>query len=265
MINIASLYYFTLLQRLSPKYKRDLSQVLENISLYLEEEWISVTKTKKKISWYELIVFHMQGVWSIQLFHKSSREKKYYYYPSFFCDIYVDKKYLNNSSSKKKIIFLLSNIFECFDEFDEKNLLIEFHRGIEEAYNNQKEYELRYDFININSLTEIYSKKDISSEIRNFITYNKKTYTMSQIKNKYPEVYRTLLFFVYNIFAMQKAYISAENQLTEIQQYEKNSGENEHISLSEQRLKINQKSLKKTLGLYQTNFENFINIMTYKG
>ena len=166
MINIASLYYFTLLQRLSPKYKHGLSQVLENISHYLEEEWITVTKTKKIISWYELIVYHMSWVWSIQLFHKSRRQKKYYYYPSLFCEIYVDKKYLSNSSSKKKIIFLLSNIFECFDEFDEKNLLIEFHRGIADTYNNKKGYELRYDFININSLTEIYSKKDISSSFR---------------------------------------------------------------------------------------------------
>lgn len=265
MINIASLYYFTLLDRHSAKYKRGLSQVLKNISQYLDEEGITVKKTKKTISGYELITFSLEDIWSIQLFHKASREKKYYYYPSFFTDIYIDRKYLNNQESKKRVIFLLSNIFECFDEFDEKNLLIEFHRWIEKSYNNKKHYELRYDFININSLTEIYSKKDIDSEIRHFIKMNKNTYTMSKIKNDFPDVYRTLLFFVYNIFAMQKAYVSWENQLTEIQQYEKNSGENEHISLSEQRLKLNQTSLKKTLELYQTNFENFINIMTYKG
>lgn len=264
MINIASLYYFTLLSRLSAKYKRSLSQVLENINTYLDEESIRITKTKKHISWYELIVYTLEGIWSIQLFHKSSREQKYYYYPSFFCDIYVDKKFLKNSESKKRVIFLLSNIFECFDEFDEKNLLIEFHRGIENSYNHSKEYELRYDFININSLTEIYGKKDIDSEIRHFINLHKNTYSMSGIKDNFPEVYRTLLFFVYNIFAMQKAYISWANQLTEIQEYEKKSWENMHISLSEERLKLNQTSLKKTLELYQNNFENFINIMSYK-
>jgi hypothetical protein len=264
MINIASLYYFTLLDNLSPQYKRGLLQVLANIDTYLSEEWISVRKSKKHISWYELIVYQLDSVWSIHLFQKSSKEQEYYYYPSFFCDIYIDKKYLNNWESKKKIIFLLSNIFECFDEFDEKNLLIEFHRGIESSYNNQKDYQLRYDFININSLTEIYSKKDIESEISNFIKINKSTYTISWIKDNFPEVYRTLLFFVYNIFAMQKALISNHNQLTEIQTYEKESWENMHISLSEERLKLNQASLKKTLTLYQVNFENFINIMTLK-
>ena len=156
----------------------------------------------------------------IHLFHKSSKEKKYYYYPSFFCDIYIDKKYISSSDSKKRTIFLLSNIFECFDEFDEKNLLIEFHRDIESSYNNEKKYALRYDFLNINSLAEVYSKKDISREIRNFIEKNKNIYSMSQIKNRYPELYRTLLFFVYNIFAIQKAIISSQNQLSEIQKYE---------------------------------------------
>jgi len=264
MINISSLYYFNLLWRHSAKYKRSLSQILLNISEYLLEEWIDVQKSKRSLWWYELISYQLQGIWSIQLFHKKSKEKKYYYYPSFFCDIYIQKQYLSNSEDKKRIIFLLSNIFECLDEFDEKNLLIEFHKGIEDTYNNNKKYKLRYDFININSLSEIYSKKDISKEIQNFVKKNKNAYSMSGIKNNFPDIYRTLLFFVYNIFAMQKAIISSSNKLQEIREYENKKWENKHISISEERLKLNQVSLEKTLSLYKKNYENFINIMMYK-
>jgi len=182
----------------------------------------------------------------------------------FFCNIYIKKEYFGNSEATKKVIFLLSNIFECFDEFDEKNLLIEFHKNIESAYNNKKKYKLRHDFQNINSLTKIYSKKNIGKEITTFIEENKQTYSMSNIKNNFPDIYRTLIFFVYNIFAMQKTLISTEKQLLEIAQYEETQWENMHIDISEERLKLNQKSLQKTLSLYQKNFENFINIMMYK-
>jgi len=265
MINIASLYYFNLLQRLSPKYKKDISEVLKNITSYLREEWLQVRATKKRIWKYECITFKIHDVWSIVLFQKTRNEKKYYYYPSFFCNIYVKKEYFSNSEWLKKIIFLLSNIFECFDEFDEKNLLIEFHKEIESAYDNNKNYKLRHDFQNINSLAKIYNKTNITQEIQNFIEKNKNAYTISGIKNNFPDIYRTLIFFVYNIFAMQKTLASTEKQLQEIAQYEEKSWENMHVDISEERLKLNKKSLEKTLTLYKYNFENFINIMMYKG
>jgi len=261
MINIASLYYFTLLERLSPEYKSSVSQILENISEYLDIEGIQVKKIKRKLSGYELIAFSMKNIGSIQFFHKDSKSADHYYYPTFYCDIHVDKKYLQDSQEKKKIIFLLSNIFECFDWFDERNLLIEFHRAVQDTYTDNQEYNLRYDFININSLSHIYSKRDIQKEIQTFVSENAKMYNMSSIKTRFPDLYRTLVFFIYNIFAMQKAHISWNNQLSEIQDYERVSWENMHISLSEERLKINQKTLKKTLTLYQTNFENFLDIM----
>jgi hypothetical protein len=87
---------------------------------------------------------------------------------------------------------------------------------------------------------------------------------MSTIKNRFPEIYRTLLFFVYNIFALQKSFISTNKELSEIQKFEKINGENMHVTLSEERLKLNQKSLEKTLILYKKNFENFITIMMQK-
>ena len=265
MINIASLYYFTLLQRLSAKYKNWVSEVLKNVSHYLQEEWLEVMKHKKIVSGYEVISFEIADVWSIQFFHRNSKSKKLYYYPSFFCDIYIKKDLLYKNADKKRVIFLLSNIFECFDEFDEKNLLIEFHKDIEDTYNHYKEYQLRYDFLNINSLTEIYRKKDIAREIQYFIQKKYRIKNMSDIKNNFPDIYRTLLFFVYNIFAMQKTLASTENKLLEIQEYEKKQWENMHIDISQERLRINKKSLEKTLSIYQKNFESFINIMMYKG
>jgi len=264
MINIASLYYFTLLQRTSIKYKNGLSRVLENISLYLHEEWLELQKSKDTLWKYEVISYNITSVGSIRLFHKKTREKKYYYYPSFFCDINIKNNLLKSKNDRKRVIFLLSNIFECFDEFDEKNLLIEFHSDIEETYNNEKEYFLRYDFININSLWEIYRKKDIWREIKKFIEKNRSISNMSSIKNKFPDVYRTLLFFIYNIFAMEKSLISNKNQLSQIEKYQISWKENIHISLSSQRLKLNKASLEKTLTLYKRNFETFINIMMYK-
>lgn len=264
MINIASLYYFTLLQRLSPKYKESLNWVIQNIEKYLTEEWLEVSLQKKSLWEYQLISINIAGVWEIHLFHRNKRQKKLYYYPSFFCDIYIKKQHLQNNESIKKTIFLLSNIFECFDEFDEKNLLIEFHKDIENTLNHDKQYFLRHDFININSLIRLYNEKTISHDIQKFIEKNTKIQNMSTIKNRHPDIYRTLLFFVYNIFALQKSFISTNKELSEIQEFEKNNWENMHVSLSEERLKINQKSLEKTLNIYKQNFENFIAIMIKK-
>jgi hypothetical protein len=108
----------------------------------------------------------------IHLYHRNKRQQKLYYYPSFFCDIYVDKVHLKNNESVKRIIFLLSNLFECFDEFEEKNLLIEFHKDIENTLNHDKEYFLRHDFININSLLELYNEYNIARDITDFIENN---------------------------------------------------------------------------------------------
>lgn len=264
MINIASLYYFTLLQRLSPKYKESLNWVIQNIEKYLTEEWLEVSLQKKSLWEYQLISINIAGVWEIHLFHRNKRQKKLYYYPSFFCDIYIEKQHLQNNESIKKTIFLLSNIFECFDEFDEKNLLIEFHKDIQETFNNDKEYSLRHDFININSLLKLYDENTIARDIKKFIEKNTHIRNMSSIKNKFPDIYRTLLFFTYNIFALQKSFISTNKELSEIQKFEKTNWENMHVSLSEERLKINQKSLEKTLKLYKINFENFMDIMMKK-
>lgn len=181
-----------------------------------------------------------------------------------FCEIYLDKSYLKTNTSLKKSIFLLSNIFECFDEFEEKNLLIEFHKDIETTYTNNKKYILRHDFLNINSLLRIYTEKKISKTLKSFITNNHQMNTMSSIRNRHPEIYRTLLFFVYNIFAMQKSLIRTDKQIQEIQDFEKENGEDMHVSISEERLKLNHTSLEKTLNLYKTNFEYFIEVMTNK-
>jgi len=49
MINIASLYYFNLLGKLSLKYKKSIHEVLKNISSYLEEEGLDIQASKKQL------------------------------------------------------------------------------------------------------------------------------------------------------------------------------------------------------------------------
>lgn len=261
MINIASLYYFTLLQRLSPKHKESLNMIIWSIHQYLREESLDFTIQKKSLWGYKLISFIIDGIWNIYLYQKNKKEKQFYYYPSFFSDIYIEKIFLENDESIKKIIFFLSNIFECFDRFDEKNILIEFHKDIEETYNHKKKYQLRYDFININSLSHIYDENISSKEIKNFIETNTKIWNMSTIKNRFPHIYRMLLFFVYNIFILQKNFISTDKELSKIQEFENKNADNIGFSISTERLKINRKSLKRTLAVYKSNFEKFLIII----
>lgn len=49
MINIASIYYFSLLQDFSEEYKHSLNRVLMKISRYLKEEGIEYSLKKKSI------------------------------------------------------------------------------------------------------------------------------------------------------------------------------------------------------------------------
>jgi len=47
MINIASIYQFTLLEKLSQKYKDGLQEVVKNMRHYLDEESCDYTVFKK--------------------------------------------------------------------------------------------------------------------------------------------------------------------------------------------------------------------------
>lgn len=252
------------MQRLSPKYKESLSESLEKISRYLQEEWIEISENNKTIWEYELKEIHMKNIGIIQFFHRYKRQRDLYFYPSFFSDIYIQRELLQNTESTKKLIFLLSNIFECFDEFEERNTMIEFHKDIYETVNNEKQYSLRHDFIDINSLSKLYNQNSISDKLKTFIRRNNKIKYMSHIKDKFPDIYRTLLYFLYNIFALEKSLKSTNKKLHELQTFQQNSGENMHIELSEKRLELNRRSLENTLNLYKTNFENFMRIMMQK-
>lgn len=252
------------MQRLSPKYKRTLWESIEKIKDYLKEEWLEVTQTSQTIWEYELQSFTLQDVGVIQFFHRYKRERKLYFYPSFFADIYIEKELLDTNESTKKVIFLLSNIFECFDEFEERNTMIEYHKDIYETVNNKKIYSLRHDFIDINSLSQLYSETDIARKLETFIKKNKSIMYMSHIKDKFPDIYRTLLYFLYNIFALEKSLKTTQKKLKELYDFQEKSGENMHIELSEKRLEYNRNSLEKTLEIYKKNFENFMNIMMQK-
>ncbi len=262
MINIASLYYFTLLQRLSPKYKESLSSVMKRIHSYLKEEWIEYSQKKKILGEYETLIIKLEWIWEIYLFQRMKYSYKLYYLPSFFSEIYIERKYIRSAEKKKKMIFLLSNIFECFDEFEEKNMLIEFHNDLEVTKNNEKTYFLRHDFIDINSLSELYSKRNLKWELQDFAERCKKQYLPSEIKNKYPEVYRSLLFLVYNVFAIHKSLKSTQEQLKEVQSFQKSNISNAHISLSQERLRINKVSLEEVLPVYKASFEHFMHIIS---
>lgn len=264
MIHVASLYYFTLLQKISPKYIFWIQNVLQNIDSYLSEENITVMKHKSELWEYQVLSCILEGIWKIYLYNKKQLQADRYYYPSFFCDIHIAKNLLQDDENIKKIIFLLSNIFECFDEFDEKNLMIEFHGDIEQTVYNKKEYTLRYDFININSLKKIYHPKRMSYDIEIFVQENSRLKTMSEIKNEYPEIYRTLLFFVYSIFSLQKNLTSTQTKLKEILSYEEKNWENIHIDISQERLKLNEENLQTTLTDLQKKFESFMNILVKK-
>lgn len=265
MINIASIYHFSLLQRISQKQKDTLTRVVENIKVYLDSENISHSLKTKQVWEYTLSYFKLWDWFaSIQFFHKTSKKRDLYYFPYMFCEIYIEKKYLESKSSQKRSIFLLSNIFECFDEYEEKNTMIEFHKDIYETFNNNKQYYLRHDFLDINSLSSAYDGETISKNLTKFIENNHAISQMSQIKQRFPDTYRTLLFFVFNIFALQKSFVSTDNKLNEIREIEMISWENAHISLSHERLKLNRKTLETTLNLYKTNFENFMKIMVKK-
>lgn len=130
---------------------------------------------------------------------------------------------MQDSESIKKVIFFFSNIFECFDEFDEKNMMIEFHKDIEETFHHKKEYSLRYDFLNINSMLHVYDERRISEDISSFIQKHTAIENTQTLKDNYPEIYRTLLFFLYNIFALQKNYDSTNKKLRDIKDFQEQS------------------------------------------
>lgn len=264
MINIASIYYFSFTQDITQNYKSGVNSIIENIQKYIKEEWINFNITKKKIGPYEVISFILPNIWTLHLFNRNKKENEFAYYPRFFCDIYIEKKLLHNPETTKRVIFFLSNIFECFDEFEEKNIMIEFHKDIEETLYNSKQYTLRFDFLNINSLSKIYDEERISHDIKNFISWNPLSHDIDTIKNRFPEVYRTLLMFLYNIFALQKNFDATNKKLKDIKKFQETNWENFHIGLSKQRLTMNQQSMRTILNLYKTNFESFMNIFMHK-
>ena len=262
MINIASLYYFTLLQRLSPKYKENLRSVVKRIHSYLKEEDIHYSQEKKILWEYEILILKLTWIGEIYLFQRVKYTHKLYYLPSFFAEIYIEHHLIKNTRSEKKVIFLLSNIFECFDEFEEKNMLIEFHDELRVTQNNSKKYFLRHDFQNINSLSEIYRKRNLKKELQDFAKKCQQRYQMSQIKTLFPEVYRSLLFLLYNIFSIHKSLKATQEQLEEVHNFQKKIPENPHISLSEERLKLNKASLEEILPVYKASFEQFMHIIS---
>ena len=171
-----------------------------------------------------------------------------------------------DENSMKRAIFFLSNTFECFEFLDEKNLMIEFHSSLRETSVKEnfspfrKNFFLRFDFIDVGQIDDL-SEKYNSELFQNFVEEKWKLHkNVSEIKSEHPENYRTLLVFLYHIFSLTKNLKRTRNELEKIRRYEEKNGENMHINISEERLKMTQESIQKVLEKYTQVFESFFMI-----
>ncbi|MDA9129009.1 hypothetical protein N9J72_00855 [Candidatus Gracilibacteria bacterium] len=121
---------------------------------------------------------------------------------------------------------------------------------------------MRYDFQNIDELCKTNTKTKIKNRLERFAKNSSKHHTPSEIKTQSPETYRSLLFLLYNVFAIHKSLEKTEKQLLEIRNIQHSNSENSYISLSQERLKLNEASLKKILPIYKVSFEHFMHIIS---
>lgn len=121
-----------------------------------------------------------------------------------YCEIHVESHYLEDTEKLRKLIFLLSNIFECFDIFEEKYIFIEYHSGVEKLKANQSFYELRHHFYDINTLGKNYDFVKIQEHLLHFQKSRFAVKDIEKMKLDFPETYISLLLFCYLIFSLQK-------------------------------------------------------------
>ena len=121
-----------------------------------------------------------------------------------YCEIHVESHYLEESTKLRKLIFLLSNIFECFDIFEEKYIFIEYHSGVQKLKGNKSFYELRHHFHDINELGKNYDFAKIQEHLLHFQASKHASRSIEIMKTEFPETYTSLLLFCYLIFSLQK-------------------------------------------------------------
>lgn len=267
MISLTNIYKFALHGEQSSSQEENVHILCENLSKYFESEGLIFKLKNKTFSPnYSVRSFVFEkDFWKMHIFYKTGPALPYFY-PEVFCEVWLDEKMIADAESRKKTIFFLSNSFECFEFFDEKNLMIEFHESIRETIikrdfmQGKKKFSLRFDFIDIGqigNLDEKYNEKLFKSFIEQKWELGK---TTPEIKQESPENYRTLLVFLYHIFSLTKNLKRTTLELQKIKKYEEKNGENIHIDLSQERLQMIEKNTKKVLEKYKQVFESFFEI-----
>lgn len=271
MISIANIYKFSLPNENISKNSDTVNILIRDICEYLDSESISYQTIEKKM-WvnYSLKCLKFEKeLWGINFFYIPTK-KSNYYYPDMYIEIFLSSDFEKTNESLKKAIFFVSNIFECFDIVDEKNLLVEFHSGIYKVLKNENSffsrdtYNLHHDFINIweiDSLEEKYNAKIFEDFIKWKWAWE---ITPWKLKQYYPENYRVLLVFLYNIFSLEKSISKTESELGKMQELDSQILEASAIELAKKRLELNRENTIKILQIYRVTFENFFKIMVWK-
>jgi len=215
-IKIINLYYFSLIET-DTIYLRKINLLLKNIRDYLHEEWISIKTSKSGVRHYDVREFHLEEVGSLLFFQKrKNAPEDITYFPEMYCEISVQSQHLSETEKLRKLIFLLSNIFEAFDHFDEKYVFIEYHSEIEKLKTKYDIYELRHNFQNINNLEKSYRVERIQQNLEKYLGNTDNTRSLRNIKTSSPDIYLSLLFFTYLIFSLQKNLIRIQTELQSI-------------------------------------------------
>lgn len=248
-IKIINLYYFSLIET-DTVYLKKINLLLQEIREYLHEEWISIKTSKSGTRHYDVREFHLEEVGSLLFFQKrKNTPADIAYFPEMYCEISVQSQYLSDTEKLRKLIFLLSNIFEAFDHFDEKYVFIEYHSEIEKLKTKHELYELRHNFQNINNLEKAYKVDRIQQNLEKYLGDTDNPRSLGNIKISSPDVYLSLLFFTYLIFSLQKSLIRIQTELQSITKLEITS-----VPLTSS-LKLTQTRLVKQKNLIEKNLE----------
>ncbi len=260
-IEIINLYYFSL-QETDKCYLEKINLLLQHIRAYLQEEWIILKTAGADVWHYDIIEFHLEDIGKLLFFQKEKNlPKELRYFPEMYCEIHVESHYLEVSEKLRKLIFLLSNIFECFDIFEEKYIFIEYHSGVEKLKANQSFYELRHHFYDINELGKNYDFTNIQKHLLHFQESRFSVKDIEKMKLNFPETYTSLLLFCYLIFSLQKNKATLETEIENLK--------NTNFSLREWqanqelfilRAQEKQKQIDTTLKIYIETFEQFLKI-----
>lgn len=260
-LEIINLYYFSL-QQTDESYLQNINLLLQHIRAYLQEEWITLKTAGSDVGHYDVIEFHLENIGKLLFFQKEKNlPKELTYFPEMYCEIHVESPYLEENEKLRKLIFLLSNIFECFDIFEEKYIFIEYHSRVEKLKANQSFYKLRHQFHDINELGKNYDFANIQKHLLHFQESRFSVKNIEKMKLDFPETYTSLLLFCYLIFSLQRNKASLETELQHLKNTDFSLREwqaNQELFIL--RAQEKQRQIDTTLKIYTDTFEQFLKI-----